>query len=70
MGTFQDDVKVTQVGVGRYEAELDNSWDLVGWAHNALNKHYFTAVAATTAGEITGTLGSPLMVGATIRAKF
>jgi iron complex outermembrane receptor protein len=48
----------------------DNSWDLVGWAHNALNKHYFTAVAATTAGEITGTLGSLLMVGATIRAKF
>jgi len=48
----------------------DGSWDVVGWAHNALNKHYFTAVAATTAGEITGTLGTPLVVGITIRAKL
>jgi acyl-CoA thioesterase len=29
VGTFKDDVTVTQVGAGRYEAELDNSWDVV-----------------------------------------
>lgn len=51
---------------------VDNSWDLVAWAHNALDKHYYTAkgVASGTGGEIVGYVGEPLMVGVTLRAKF
>ncbi len=50
----------------------DNSWDLVAWAHNALDKHYYTAkgVSAGTGGEIVANVGEPLMVGVTLRAKF
>ncbi|WP_083931604.1 TonB-dependent receptor [Methyloferula stellata] len=48
----------------------DNSWDLVGWIHNALNKHYYTAIESTTAGEILATVGDPLMGGVTLRARF
>jgi iron complex outermembrane recepter protein len=48
----------------------DNSWDLVVWAHNALNKHYYTAIGETTGGEIVATVGDPLMAGVTLRARF
>jgi iron complex outermembrane receptor protein len=48
----------------------DNSWDLVLWAHNALNKHYYTSIGATTGGEIVATVGEPLVAGVTLRAKF
>jgi len=48
----------------------DNSWDLVGWIHNALNKHYYTAIESTTASEILATVGDPLMAGVTLRARF
>jgi len=49
----------------------DGSYDVVAWAHNALNKHYYTAIAApVTGGLITATVGDPLEVGVTIRAKF
>jgi len=49
----------------------DDSYDLVVWAHNALNKHYYTQIAAPTSGGlITATVGDPVEVGATIRAKF
>jgi iron complex outermembrane receptor protein len=50
----------------------DGSWDVVGWAHNALNKHYYTniAVVGGTGGEITANVGAPLMIGFTIRAKL
>ncbi|HTV32290.1 MAG TPA: TonB-dependent receptor [Methylocella sp.] len=66
--------KINPYGILDLHAGLkfeDGSWDLVGWAHNALNKHYFISVAASApAGEITGSVGQPLMVGFTLRAKL
>jgi len=49
----------------------DNSYDIVAWAHNALNKHYYTGIAAPTSGGlITATVGDPVEVGVTLRARF
>ncbi len=48
----------------------DNSVDLVGWIHNALNHHYFTSIAGSSNGEIVATVGDPLMAGVTLRARF
>jgi iron complex outermembrane receptor protein len=48
----------------------DESWDLSVWAHNTLNKHYYTNIAATTGGEVAASVGAPLEVGMTLRAKF
>jgi iron complex outermembrane receptor protein len=49
----------------------DSSWDLTGWVHNALNKHFYTNIAPTgPGGEIVATVGAPLEAGLTLRAKF
>ncbi len=48
----------------------DNSWDLVGWVHNALNHHYYTSISGASNGEIVATVGDPLMAGVTLRARF
>jgi iron complex outermembrane receptor protein len=52
----------------------DGAWSFVAWVHNALNKHYFTtlssSIASVGAGLIAGTVGDPLLAGATIRVRF
>ncbi|HXW69844.1 MAG TPA: TonB-dependent receptor [Methylocella sp.] len=50
----------------------DASWDLSVWVHNALDKHYFINLTATSlpGGVISGNVGDPLMVGVTLKAKL
>jgi len=48
----------------------DESLDISGWVHNALDKRFYNIIAPTTAGLISAQLGDPLMAGFTIRAKF
>ncbi len=47
----------------------DSSWDLSGWIHNALNKHYYTQISAA-ATLISATVGPPFEAGLTLRAQF
>ncbi|HYP57491.1 MAG TPA: TonB-dependent receptor [Beijerinckia sp.] len=47
----------------------DSSWDLSAWAHNVLNKHFYTQISAS-ASLITATVGAPFEAGFTLRAKF
>jgi class 3 adenylate cyclase len=51
----------------------DESVDLSVWAHNVLNKHYFTQltpVTAISAGAIGGVVGDPFMAGFTLRVRI
>jgi iron complex outermembrane receptor protein len=52
----------------------DDKWNVTGWIHNALDQHYFTTLSSSLAGVgaglIAGTVGDPLLAGATLRVKF
>ena len=45
-------------------------WDIAFWARNLLDKDYFQALSAAATGVITGTLGDPRTVGATLRTTL
>lgn len=48
----------------------DSRWDLSVWARNLLDKSYYTSMSAATTGLITGQIGNPRQIGATLRANF
>lgn len=50
----------------------DDKWKLTGWIHNALDKRYFTNLQGNllSAGLIGGTVGDPLMAGASIAVTW
>jgi len=50
----------------------DGSWNLTGWAHNALDHRYFLYKSANYVGSglVGGVPGQPLMAGATFTLKF
>ena len=46
-------------------------WDLTAWAHNALDRRYYTSVmAATTGGNLQVQPADPLMFGVTLKMKL
>lgn len=50
----------------------DDKWKFTGWVHNALDKHYFTNLQGNllSAGLIGGTVGDPLMAGASLAVTW
>jgi iron complex outermembrane receptor protein len=48
----------------------DGRFDLSVWARNLLDKQYFTAIGAANTGLITGNIGDPRTIGATLRTSF
>jgi len=48
----------------------DGLIDLSIWARNALDKQYFQTLSAGNTGLVTGLLGEPRTIGATLRTKF
>ncbi len=54
----------------RIGLRLGDTLDLSVWARNLLDKHYFTAIGAANTGLITGNIGDPRTIGATLRTSF
>ena len=48
----------------------DGLWDLSVWARNLLDEDYFQTRSASDTGLVTGLVGDPRTMGATLRAKF
>ena len=62
-------------GYGLVNARLgfktdDGLWDVSVWAKNLLNKDYFLSLSAAATGVVTGQVGEPRTIGATLRTKF
>jgi iron complex outermembrane receptor protein len=45
-------------------------WDVSVWARNLTNSKYYTSLAVANYGLVTGLLGDPRTVGATLRTRF
>lgn len=50
--------------------DADGRWDLSIWARNLADKNYYQALSANAFGLVTGTIGDPRTVGATVRTKL
>ena len=48
----------------------DGLWDASIWARNLLDKNYYLSLSAATTGVVTGQVGEPRTIGATLRTKF
>ncbi|WP_375397731.1 TonB-dependent receptor [uncultured Sphingomonas sp.] len=48
----------------------DGRYDLSVWARNLTDQRYFTALGAANTGLITGNIGDPRQIGATLRLNF
>ena len=48
----------------------DGLWDVSVWAKNLLDKNYYLSLSAATTGVVTGQVGEPRTIGATLRSKF
>ncbi|ANI79926.1 TonB-dependent receptor [Sphingobium sp. EP60837] len=48
----------------------DGRWDLSVWARNLTDKNYFQALTPGAFGMVSGTIGEPRTVGATLRTKL
>ena len=48
----------------------DGRWDLSVWARNLANKDYFQALSPGGFGLVTGTIGDPRTLGATLRTRL
>ncbi|MCH7627601.1 MAG: TonB-dependent receptor [Proteobacteria bacterium] len=48
----------------------DGLWDASIWAKNLLDKDYYLSLSAATTGVVTGQVGEPRTIGATLRTKF
>ncbi|WP_374414877.1 TonB-dependent receptor [Novosphingobium colocasiae] len=48
----------------------DGLWDVSLWAKNLLDKDYFLSLSAAATGVVTGQVGEPRTIGATLRTKF
>lgn len=48
----------------------DGRWDLSVWARNLANKNYFQALTPGGFGLVTGTIGDPRTLGATLRTRL
>ncbi|MET0374159.1 MAG: TonB-dependent receptor [Rhizorhabdus sp.] len=48
----------------------DGRWDVSVWARNLTDNNYFTSLAVANYGLVTGLLGDPRTVGATLRTRF
>ncbi|HEX7874622.1 MAG TPA: TonB-dependent receptor [Sphingobium sp.] len=48
----------------------DGRWDFAVWARNLTDTNYFQALSVGATGTVTGTIGDPRTVGATLRTKW
>ncbi|MDF8334477.1 TonB-dependent receptor [Novosphingobium cyanobacteriorum] len=48
----------------------DGLWDVSVWSRNLLNKDYYLSLSAGTIGLVTGQVGEPRTIGATLRTRF
>jgi iron complex outermembrane receptor protein len=48
----------------------DGLWDLSLWAKNLLDKDYYLSLSPAATGVVTGQVGEPRTIGATLRTKF
>jgi len=48
----------------------DNVWDVSVWARNLLDEDYFQTLSVANTGLVTGLVGEPRTVGATLRSRF
>ena len=48
----------------------DGLWDVSVWARNVTDNDYYTSIAVANYGLVTGLLGDPRTVGATLRTRF
>ncbi|RYE37336.1 MAG: TonB-dependent receptor, partial [Hyphomicrobiales bacterium] len=47
-----------------------SGWDISLWARNLLDEEYFQTLSVANTGLVTGLVGEPRTVGATLRSKF
>ncbi len=48
----------------------DGLWDASVWVKNALDKNYYLSLSPAATGLVTGQVGEPRTIGATLRTKF
>jgi len=48
----------------------DGLWDASVWVKNALDKDYYLSLSPAATGVVTGQVGEPRTIGATLRTKF
>lgn len=63
-----DDLSLLSARVGL--RTFDGRWDLSLWGKNLTDKAYFVTLGPSTTGQVSGQLGEPRLVGATLRVTF
>jgi iron complex outermembrane receptor protein len=48
----------------------DGAWDFQVWSRNATDSLYYLSRSAANTGAVTGALGDPRTVGATLRVRY
>lgn len=63
-----DDLGLLSARVGL--RTFDGRWDLSLWGKNLTDKAYFVTLGPSTTGQVSGQLGEPRLIGATLRVTF